>query len=393
MKTRSMRTLVLLLTVGVGALGLMGPRRVSLCHAQEATPADVAQALQTARDNRPQLDRALAETSGDERRGMEFLIANMPESDLQSLSADFLLENSRLAWQARRELPWGKQIPEAIFFNNVLPYANVDEKRDPWRKELLELCLPIAKECQTPSEAANRLNTEVFPKLKLGYSTQRKAPNQSPKESIEQGKASCTGLSIVLSDACRSVCIPARLVGTPHWANKRGNHTWVEIWDGDWHFTGACEPDKNGLNRGWFIGDAAQAKKDSFEHAIYAASFAKTRQHFPLVWAMRNKSVPAENVTDRYARPDESNKSTVRLLVRVLNGERQRVVQPVQVIAQTDGKAELSGDSRGETADLNDILRFEVQPGADYVVKVGKIERKVRVVTDTGEFLVEMVLP
>lgn len=388
-----MRKLVLLLMVGFLALGLIGPQRMSLCLAQDATSAEVNQALEKAGDNRPQLERALAETSGDERRGMEFLIANMPDGDLRSLTADFLLENSNLAWQARRELPWGKQIPEAIFFNNVLPYANVDETRDPWRKELLELCLPIAKECQTPSEAANRLNTEVFPKLKLGYSTQRKAPNQSPKESIEQGKASCTGLSIVLSDACRSVCIPARLVGTPLWANKRGNHTWVEIWDGDWHFTGACEPDKNGLNRGWFIGDAAQAKKDSFEHAIYAASFAKTKQHFPLVWAMRNKSVPAENVTDRYARPDESNKTTVRLLVRVLDGGRQRVVQPVRVIPQTDAKAELSGDSRGETADLNDILRFEVQPGADYVVKVGNLERKVRVVTDTGEFLVEIVVP
>jgi hypothetical protein len=361
--------------------------------AQETASSEVTQALTRAGDNRRELERALAETSGDERRGMEFLIANMPDSDLQSLSAEFLLENSNLAWKARRELPWGKQIPEAIFFNNVLPYANVDEKRDPWRKDLMELCLPIAKECQTPSEAAQRLNSEVFPKLKLGYSTQRKAPNQSPKESIEQGKASCTGLSIVLSDACRAVCIPARLVGTPLWANKRGNHTWVEIWDGDWHFTGACEPDKNGLNRGWFIGDAAQARKDSFEHAIYAASFARTKQHFPLVWAMRNKNVPAENVTDRYARPADADKSTVLLLVRVLDGERQRVVKGVRVISQAEGNGEQSGESRGETADLNDILKFEVQPGADYVVKVGDFERKVRVVTDTGELIVEIVVP
>lgn len=361
--------------------------------AQETASSEVTQALTRAGDNRRELERALAETSGDERRGMGFLIANMPDSDLQSLSAEFLLENSNLAWKARRELPWGKQIPEAIFFNNVLPYANVDEKRDPWRKDLMELCLPIAKECQTPSEAAQRLNSEVFPKLKLGYSTQRKAPNQSPKESIEQGKASCTGLSIVLSDACRAVCIPARLVGTPLWANKRGNHTWVEIWDGDWHFTGACEPDKNGLNRGWFIGDAAQARKDSFEHAIYAASFARTKQHFPLVWAMRNKNVPAENVTDRYARPADADKSTVLLLVRVLDGERQRVVKGVRVISQAEGNGEQSGESRGETADLNDILKFEVQPGADYVVKVGDFERKVRVVTDTGELIVEIVVP
>ena len=59
-----------------------------------------------------------------------------------------------------------------------------------------------------------------------------------------------------------------------------------------------------------------QAKKDVPEHAIYAASFKKGGQHFPLVWAMGNKNVPAENVTDRYAQaaaPDakaETAKST-----------------------------------------------------------------------------------
>ena len=189
-------------------------------------------------------------------------------------------------------MPWGKTIPEELFLNDVLPYANVDEKRDAWRKEFFDLCLPLVKECKTPAEAAQKLNGVLFQKLKLGYSTQRKAANQSPKESIEQGKASCTGLSIVLADACRAVCVPARLVGTPLWANNRGNHTWIEIWDKDWHFTGACEPDPKGLDRGWFVGDAAQAKKDSPEHAIYAASFRKTQQHFPLVWARRNKIGP-----------------------------------------------------------------------------------------------------
>ena len=144
---------------------------------------------------------------------MAFLIANMPEADLLALKADFLLTNTELAYKARAEVPWGKDIPEELFLNNVLPYANVDEKRDAWRKEFYELCLPIVKGCKSPTEATMKLNTELFPKLKVRYSTERKAPNQSPKESIDQGKASCTGLSIVLSDACRSVCIPARLVG------------------------------------------------------------------------------------------------------------------------------------------------------------------------------------
>ena len=28
----------------------------------------------------------------------------------------------------------------------------------------------------------------------------------------------------------------------------------MEIWDEDWHFTGACEPDPKGLDRGWYSG-------------------------------------------------------------------------------------------------------------------------------------------
>ncbi|MDY3554959.1 transglutaminase domain-containing protein [Gemmata sp. JC717] len=264
--------------------------------------AEVESALTGAKDNRKELEQALRAVPPEQRKGMAFLIANMPDADRAALKAEFLLTNVDLAYKARNETRWGKDVPEELFLNDVLPYANVDEKRDAWRKEFYELCMPMVKDCKTPTEAVQALNAELFKKLKLGYSTQRRAANQSPKESIEQGKASCTGLSIVLSDACRSVGIPARLVGTPLWVDKRGNHTWVEIWDKGWHFTGACEPDPAGLDRGWFVGAAAQAKKDVPEHAIYAASFKKSSQHFPLVWAPRNHGVPGENVTDHYAR-------------------------------------------------------------------------------------------
>jgi poly(3-hydroxybutyrate) depolymerase len=268
-------------------------------------PREVEQALVKANDNRAELEKALSAAPAAQGKAVAFLIANMPDADLKSLKAHFLLTNTALAFQARREVPWGKDIPEAIFLNDVLPYANVDEKRDAWRQEFYALCMPIVKTCKTPSEAAQKLNAEVFRKLNVRYSTQRRAPNQSPQESIDQGKATCTGLSIILSDACRAVCVPARLVGT-QWVNKPGNHTWIEIWDKGWHFTGAAEPDPTGLDRAWFVGDAAHARKHSLEHAIYAASFQKTKAHFPLVWANDNKAVPAENVTDRYARKANS---------------------------------------------------------------------------------------
>jgi len=349
---------------------------IALPFAVRAEPPAVEQALARAKVNRPELERALNGVAPDQRAGMAFLIANMPDSDLTQLKADFLITNVELAYKARAEVPWGKHIPEEIFLNDVLPYANVDERRDAWRAEFYDLCLPLVRDCKTPAEAARKLNSELFQKLKLGYSTQRKAPNQSPKESIEQGKASCTGLSIVLSDACRAMCIPARIVGTPMWANKRGNHTWVEIWDAGWHFTGACEQDPGGLNRGWFVGDAAQAKRDSPEHAIYAASFRKSPIHFPLVWARGNKNVPAENVTDRYAKKSEPQKDVVRVSIRVLDANKKRLVAPVVIVGVSEPKFKTVGQSRGESADLNDLLGFDLKPEQEYEVVVTGAERQ-----------------
>ena len=365
-------------------------------HAADSTAKwwsdEVEQALAKAKDNRPELEKALTGVPKDQRPGMAFLIANMPTSDLKSLKADFLLTNSELAYKARAEVAWGKNIPEDIFLNDVLAYANVDEKRDAWRKEFYDMCMPIVKDCKTPAEAAQKLNTDIFPKLKLGYSTKRKLPNQSPKESIEQGKASCTGLSIVLSDACRAVCVPARLVGTPLWSNKTGNHTWVEIWDQDWHFTGACEQDKNGLNRGWFVGNAAEAKKDSFEHSIYASSFRKTKQHFPLVWAMGYKEVPAENVTERYIKKAAPKTETVRVSIRVIDESKKRVAVAVIVSPKDDAKVKLEGKSRDDKADLNDFLNFELKPNAEYTIKAGKAEKAIKTEVAGRNQLIEIVL-
>ncbi len=337
-------------------------------------PAAVGHQLAKAGGNRAELEKALAAVPPGQRAGMEFLVENMPDADLAALSADFLTENHALAYRARAEAPWGKDIPEDVFLNDVLPYANVDEKRDPWRKELYALCAPVVRGCRTPSEAARKLNAELFPVLKLRYAPQRRPPNLSPTESIAQGSASCTGLSIVLADACRAVGVPARLAGTPNWADKRGNHTWVEVWDGGWHFTGACEPDPAGLDRGWFVADAAKAVKGSPEHAIFAASFRRTGRHFPLVWARDSKSVPGEDVTDRYAKADAKPADAARVSVRVVGPGGKRVAAGVTVTAGGEPAQKFAGTSRGESADLNDFLTFDLRPRAKYVARVGAVE-------------------
>ena len=285
-------------------------------------------ALTAAQTNRDEILRTLRQVPADQRAGAEFLVTNMPAVDVRSLSAKFLLENLALAYRARNETPWGRAIPEDVFLNDVLPYALLNEPRDPWRAKLWEICLPLVKDCQKPGEAAHRLNQRLFPLVKVKYSTARKRPDQSPIETMDSGIATCSGLSILWADACRAVGIPARVAGTPMWSNGSGNHTWVEVWDQDWHFGGAAEPDDKGLDHGWFVGNASQAVKDNARNAIYASSFKPTGLAFPLVWARRIDWVPGVNVTDRYtagAKPAAPEQA--RLLVRVYDhpaGKRAR---------------------------------------------------------------------
>ena len=294
-------------------------------------------------------------------KAARFLVEHMPENDKKTLSAEFLTENLDLALKARETFPWAKQVPEDVFFNDVLPYAVFDEPRDPWRADFLAKATPLVKDATTATEATQILNKEFFKLINTHYNTKRKRTNQSPKESIEQGMATCTGLSIILTDVCRAVGIPARAVGTPMWTNGRGNHTWVEIWDGDWHFTGADEYNAKGLNRGWFTADAAKAIATEPTHAIYATSWKKDGLSFPMIWAERSNDVAAVEITSRYAKAT-SEKPV--LGIRFFDGQNRLVVRGY--LANEAGESLASFTTKAGTADLNDMPRLDVTPGEKY---------------------------
>ena len=323
--------------------------------------------LEQAGANRPELVKALEGVAVDRRPGMIFLVENMPATDLTSLSATFLIENVNLAYESWEEAPWREQVSPDLFLNDVLPYACLTEPRDPWRSKLRELCAPLVARCKTPGEAAHLLNQKIFPLLNVRYNTARRRTDQSPAETIASGIATCTGLSILLVDACRSVGIPARIAGTRMWSNMRGNHTWVEIWDGDWHFAGAAEPDPAGLDHGWFVRDASEAKRDVPAHAIYATSFRRTGVSFPLAWRRRDQSVSAVNVTDRYsAKTQPAGDGMMPVPVRVIDEKGRRVAAQIVVSDIADPAVRFEKTSRDETADLNDLAVFELAPNRHY---------------------------
>lgn len=322
-----------------------------------AQPRTMAEVWQVAGDRAPVWRLLWEQTSVDQRAGVEFLLQNMPESDLRDLTPEFIRENVELAYQVWRESPWKSQVSEETFLNYILPYANINERRDPWRKDFYQRFRPLVQDAKSPTEAATRLNQQLFPMLKVRYSTKRRRADQGPFESIDSGLASCTGLSILLIDACRAMGVPARFVGTPLWSDGSGNHSWVEIWDQGWHFTGAAEPSGDQLDQAWFIDRASRAVAHEPHHAIYAVSFRRTPIWFPLVWDRNNHSVPGINVTERYtATQQELRAGTGRAMFRVVNSQGERQACALRVLRDTGGDPLFVGTTKDERFDANDHL-------------------------------------
>ena len=330
--------------------------------------------------------------SENQQVGFDFLMDYMPEKDRQTLSPQWLVEQLQTAYAAWEATPWKDQVPQAVFLNDVLPYASVNERRDAWRKDFHHRFAPLVENAKGPSEAAAILNQQIFPLLKVKYSTQRPKADQSPLESIEVGMASCTGLSILLVDACRSVGVPARFVGTPLWADGSGNHSWVEIWDDGWHFTGAAEPTGNQLNQAWFENRASQAVAEDEQRAIYAVSYRATPQHFPMVWAPDVDSVYAVNVTHRYVKKLPVAKGFARILFSALD-DSGRVPASLRVYGP-QGKVLAETKTHDESHDANDYLTLDLPVGARVDVRLRWKKQSSRTVFDVteDETLVEAII-
>ena len=336
-----------------------------------------------------ELRAMLDELDGAEREDMEFLLINMLSSDRDNMSLELLKENVVYANIAREKYEWAKALPKEVYQHDVLPFHVVDEVRDAWRKELYDMFAPAVDTCKTMYDAVCAVNANIPQLTGVHYNTKREKTNQSPKESMRQGMASCTGLAILLVDAYRAVGIPARFAGTASWHDNRGNHSWTEVWlDGQWRVTEYYFPSE--LDHLWFMADASKAKAEDRTYAIYATRFGKADDWFPMVWADGDvegrpieelpRTVGAENVTERYialayeqyTRHIEAGTHTfIKIAGYKERGKTEhsedRVAMGVDVFRGTEQMG--GGLTANELRDMNDMFSVLVPKNTEYELR------------------------
>ena len=193
--------------------------------------------------------------TADEQEALKFLYAYMPLADVTDYPTSFFADNVRMAFKAREEMPWGKNVPELLFRHFVVPIRvnneALDNARSVFYNELKDRIkgMPMM-------DAIIEVNHWCHEKVTYQPSDAR---TSAPLATLKTATGRCGEESTFAVAALRAVGIPARQVYTPRWAHTDDNHAWVEAWaDGKWYFLGACEPEPV-LNLGWFNAPASRA--------------------------------------------------------------------------------------------------------------------------------------
>ena len=314
--------------------------------------------------------------------GVDFLRACMPEQDRAAITDARLNREVALAMAARRQFPWAGKVPWELYENDVLPYAVVNEPRDEWREQFHRLFTPLVTSCRTGREAALTIASSIQKTLNVRYSTERRVPHQGVKESLESGKVSCTGQSILLICALRSVGIPARMAGVLTWNHVRGNHNWVEAWcDGEWKM---LEYNEREFNTPWVMSAISMLDPRRPENAIYVTSWKKEAagDFFPMIWEARynrkkqtlafppeSRTVPAVNMTDRYmklaaawtaAQPEYVPGSRLMLDITEKAESNSRRLPLRVVLKSEEGTILAEGTSPGPSDDMRKFLEMRL---------------------------------
>ncbi|XP_066915543.1 uncharacterized protein [Clytia hemisphaerica] len=158
------------------------------------------------------------------KEATQFLQNQMPDFDKPNNATLFdggIVEPTvNISLMARQIYPWAGSVPLDVYFDYVLPYANVNEARTNWRQILWDKLSPLAAQYFEFRRKYIRSNIyeimalfvnkqawkELAPKGKesIVFKSSQTPLIYDPMSTMLFGYASCTGISILYIDAMRA---------------------------------------------------------------------------------------------------------------------------------------------------------------------------------------------
>lgn len=202
-------------------------------------------------------------------------------------AAGTMLGSALAAWQP-------EEVPDDIRKLYVESNTVISEAPCNWRDTVEKIFRPAVEHCNSPREAVLYIAANMTNLTGVYYSIERRRADMNALEALEEKKVSCSGQTILMVCAYRSLGIPARAVGIPTWNHIRGNHSWPEVWlNGEWHMIEFNEKD---FNTGWVMENIGMLNPDDPMQKILAVHPAG-QYSFPIY---HKHKIPCIDVTERY---------------------------------------------------------------------------------------------
>lgn len=252
--------------------------------------------------------------------------------------------------------PWSGAAPAELVREAVEPDTVAHETPCDWRPVITPMAEDIVRDCGSAREAVLALATKLPEVSGVYYSVERRKPSMNALEALAEKKVSCTGQSIFLICALRSVGIPARMVGLLTWNHVLGNHTWAEAWfDGEWHM---IEYNEHDFNTPWVMENIGMLDPQELTQRIQAITPSGDEPYLT-AYALDKCLLPAVNVSARYARLAQDwyeRSGTAAEGQRLMVDCEARAAEAVPVRVETEAGECISSDTLPTAQD--DVRRF-----------------------------------
>lgn len=272
-------------------LGSMGAAVVAAGGCASGWSPKVHSALALAGDNRPELERALTHyrDTGEAQKlaAAEFLIANMPghgfvlaafydeddneiaydaldyanykeardaidaleaehgelhyarkrfDDDIETITADELIENIDLAFEAWTTKPWAESLSFEAFCESVLPYRGSNEPINSWRQACMDRYADIPSkmiDVANVSEAGGLIQKDASAWVGFNELYYLHPTDQGFDEMRERTLGRCEDMTNMQLYALRANAVPVAADYTPWWADRDNNHAWQVFLDAE----------------------------------------------------------------------------------------------------------------------------------------------------------------
>lgn len=152
--------------------------------------------------------------------------------DIDSISADFLINHIDYAFMAWRERAWAKKLSYEQFREYILPYRGSNEPLEDWRPyfwDKYDALESIMSDPSDPIEAASLINDDIKSWFKFDRRYYMHPTDQGLTEMLENNMGRCEDMTNLTIYAMRANGLAVTSDYTPFWANAGNNHAWNAI--------------------------------------------------------------------------------------------------------------------------------------------------------------------